>query len=135
MYKRPIKASKSNGKIRNATKVEYAGIKFRSKLEAYTYRRFKEEGFNFRYEETTYIILEKFEYMGEKIRAIKRIPDFIEHDKKIIIEVKGFATAEYKLKQKLFKHFLVINNLNFTLYTVSSQKQVEELIKQLKIDV
>lgn len=133
MYKRAQKASKSNKKVINATKVTIDGIKFRSKLEAYTYRRFKQEGFNFRYEEVTYTILEKFEYMGEKIRAIKRIPDFIDSDNKIIIEVKGHATPEYLLKQKLFKHYLMINNLNFTLYTVKNQGQVEELIKELKI--
>lgn len=129
-FRRAVKSE--NVKVRNATRVIYDNINFRSKLEAYTYRRLKEEGFDFRYEEVTYTILEKFEYMGEKIRAIKRIPDFIDSNNKIIIEVKGFATPEYKLKQKMFKHYLCINNLNFKLYTVSSQKQVEELINDLK---
>ena len=39
-----------NKKISNATELEYEGIKFRSKLEVYCYKRLKEEGLSFKYE-------------------------------------------------------------------------------------
>lgn len=123
----------AKSKIRNATRTEYDGIKFRSKLEAYTYKRLKEENFNnFRYEEITYDIIEKFEYMGEKVRAVKMTPDFIDPDNKILIEVKGYANDVYPLKKKLLKRYMKINNLDFTMFEVKNQKQVEEVIKQLK---
>ncbi len=127
-------ADKPNLKIRNATKVEIDGIKFRSKLEAYTYRRLKEEGFKFLYEEITYTIIEKFEYMGEKIRPITITPDFIDPDKRIIIEVKGFSNELYPMRLKLFKRYLHMNRLEFQLYEVRTQRQVEELIINLKKD-
>lgn len=124
--------SSVNVKVRNATKVEYDGIKFRSKLEAYTYKRLKEEGFNFAYEEITYTIIEKFEYQGEKIRPITITPDFIDNDRRIIIEVKGFANELYPMRLKLFKRYLHLNRLNFLLYEVRTQKEVEALIINLK---
>jgi len=126
------KRAVGNVKVRNATRTEYDGIKFRSKLEAYTYRRLKEEGFNFKYEEITYTIIDKFEYMGEKIRPITITPDFIDPDNKIIIEVKGFANELYPMRLKLFKRYLHINNLEFRLYEVNTQKKVEELLNDLK---
>ena len=127
------KATSVNTKVRNATKVEVNGIKFRSKLEAYTYKRFSEEGLTgFRYEEITYDIVEKFEYMGEKVRAIKMTPDFIDSDKRILVEVKGYANDVYPMKKKLLKRYFHINNLNFRMYEVKNQKQVEELILELK---
>lgn len=126
------KKAKGNVKVRNATRVVYDDIQFRSKLEAYTYRRLKEEGFNFKYEETTYTIIEKFEYMGEKIRPITITPDFIDQDNRIIIEVKGFANELYPMRLKLFKRYLHINRLEFKLYEVNTQKKVEEVINELK---
>ena len=48
-----VSGNKPNVKVKNATRVEYDGIKFRSKLEAKTYQRLKEEGFNFEYEVET----------------------------------------------------------------------------------
>lgn len=130
--KRGIKVDRPNVKVRNATKVEVDGIKFKSKLEAYTYRRLKEEGFNFKYEETKYTIIEKFEYMGEKLRAATLTPDFVDKDNKIMIEVKGFETDISKLKRKLLKYYLYIAGENWDIYIVKSQKQLNELIIKLK---
>lgn len=124
---------KANIKIKNATKVEYEGIKFRSKLEANTYRRLKEEGFNeFQYEYETYTILSKFEFRDEKIREIKITPDFVDPINKIIIEVKGFANEAFPLRWKLFKHYLHINRLDYNIYIVKTIKELEELIFELK---
>lgn len=123
---------KPNVKVRNATKVEFDGIKFRSKLEAKAYERLKSEGFNFEYEAVTYTIIEKFEYLGEKVRPITITPDFIDSDRKIIIEVKGFANDAFPLRWKLFKRHLCINRLDFKVYVVRNAKELELLINDLK---
>ncbi len=123
---------KPNVKIKNATKIEVDGIKFRSKLEARTYTRLKEEGFNFEYEVETYNIIEKFEFQGENVRAISYTPDFIDRDRKIIIEVKGFSNDSWPLRAKLFKRYLTINRLEFKFYVVKNLKELDELINDLK---
>jgi hypothetical protein len=126
---------KANKKVVNATPFEYNGIKFKSRLEVYVYRRLLEEGFNFGYEQKQWEIIEKFEYMGEKVRAIKIKPDFVDFKSKVIIEAKGWATDIYKLRLKLFKRHLVINNTLYDIYHVKNQKEVESLIKDLKSNV
>lgn len=127
-----IVRQKGNSKVKNATRVELDGIKFRSKLEAYTYRRLKEENLNFEYEKTTYTIIEKFEYMGEKMRAATLTPDFIDLDNKIMIEVKGFETDISKIKRKLLKYKLHLAREDWKIYMVNSQKKVEETIQLIK---
>ena len=126
---------KVNTKVRNAVKTTYDGINFKSRLEVYTYRRLKEEGFNFDYEAQSWIIIEKFEYLGEKVRPITIKPDFVDNENKIIVEVKGWATDTYKLRLKLFKRHLMINRTEYQIYHVSTQKALETLILELKKDV
>ena len=123
---------KPNLKVRNATKVEVDGIKFRSKLEARAYQRLKDEGFNFEYEIETYCIIDMFEFQDQKIRAITYTPDFIDKDRRIIIEIKGFSNDSWPLREKLFKRFLTINRLDFTFYVVKNIKELELLIIDLK---
>lgn len=121
------------GKIKNATSIEMDGIKFRSKLEAYFYKKQKEAGFNFEYENETYTIIEKFEFQGEKIRPITITPDFQDNQRRIIIEIKGFANESFPLRWKLFKRHLTINRLNFTVYLVKNKGDVDKLIEELKL--
>lgn len=68
---------KSQGKVRNATPNIYDGIKFRSKLETYTYKKLKEAGIDAEYESTHFELIPKFEYNGEKVRAMTYLPDFV----------------------------------------------------------
>lgn len=50
----------------------------------------------------TFILQEKYELKGEKIKAIKYTADFVLTNLEIVIDVKGFATPDFKLKQKIF---------------------------------
>lgn len=54
-----------------------------------------------------FMLQEKFEYFGEKIREIKYIADFQYFDKElgyvVVEDVKGMILPEFKLKAKLFK--------------------------------
>lgn len=57
---RKVKRSRSKGKIKNATKCVYKGIKFRSKLELFTYKQLEAAGIKSMYEENTYTLLPGF---------------------------------------------------------------------------
>lgn len=115
-------------RIRNATKIEAYGIKFRSKLELYTYEQFKKYNIRVKYEPVHLTLLPKFKYMGESIRAITYCPDFVGLG--FIVECKGFANESFPLRFKLFKYCLKDKH-NIKCYVVKNHKQVDEMIKEL----
>lgn len=120
---------KSQGKVRNATPNIYDGIKFRSKLETYTYKKLKEAGIDVEYESTHFELIPKFEYNGEKVRAMTYLPDFV--GKNFIIECKGLVTDSFPLRWKIFKYYLKQENKNYKLFLVRNQKQVDEMVNEL----
>ena len=137
-----------NKKVRNATPIEKDGIKYRSKLELYTVNRFDEAGIESDYECHRFSLLDKFTFDGEiyeshkikgvkeftkvsnNVRAITYTPDFVNMEKKFIVEVKGFANDVFPLKWKMFKNHLI--NQGFTLYLPSTQKQVRDTVELIK---
>lgn len=125
-----VKRKKGQGKVKNATPNEYEGIKFRSKLETYTYKKLKEANIPALYESEHFEILPKFEYNGEKVRAMTYLPDFVGKD--FIIECKGLMGDSFPLRWKFFKYTLMKSNSNYRLYLVRNQKQVDEMIDKLK---
>lgn len=88
----------------------YDGIQFDSKLEMIRYKELRLlEGVGDITElkiQVPFILLDDFiSGDGKKIRGIKYIADFVYTDKngdKIVEDVKGCLTAEYKLKKKMF---------------------------------
>lgn len=120
---------KSQGKVRNATPNIYDGIKFRSKLETYTYKKLKEAGIDAEYESTHFELIPKFEYNGEKVRAMTYFPDFV--GKNFIIECKGLVTDSFPLRWKIFKYYLKQENKDYKLFLVRNQKQVDEMVNEL----
>lgn len=123
----------SKGRVRNATKVDKYGIHFRSKLECYTYEAFMNAGINVKYEPKHFVLLNKFEYLGEKIRPITYLPDFIGQYKnyKFIVECKGLMGDSFPLRYKLFKHYLKRHNSKSVCYLVRNHKQVDEMVKDI----
>ena len=102
-------------------KTEYDGYKFDSIVEKDRYKvliKKQEEGLIEDLQlQKKYLLQDKFKYHGKTVRAIHYIADFyyIENDVEVIEDVKGgILTADFKLKQKLFKyryqdiHFKVI---------------------------
>lgn len=146
--KKKTTAPNPKQKIKNATALTVDGIKFRSKLEAYTHRRLSEEGISSDYEEHRYNLLDKFTYEGDiyephkvkgikeftkvsnNVRAITYTPDFVNTEDKWIIEVKGYANDVFPLKWKMFKNLMM--NEGYTLYLPSTQKQVRETVELIK---
>ena len=124
------KRTKKEGRIKNATPTQYDGIKFRSKLEAYTYKKLKEANIYAEYEQYRYMLLPSFIFENKTVRAITYLPDFVGSN--FIIECKGFPNEAWPLREKLFKYYLTNNMPNYSFYLVRNQKQVDELIEKLR---
>jgi hypothetical protein len=152
-----MKKTITKQKIKNAKEKVVDGIKFRSRLEAYTYTQLKLAGIPCDYEKHKFTLLDKFttttdsyephnhkgkpvfDVLSPNIRAITYTPDFVGkklHLKKgWIIEVKGFANDAFPNKWKYFKKYLVDNNYEVTVFLPKNQAQVLrciEIIKTLK---
>lgn len=113
-----------NKKIKNATPFEG----FKSKLEYRFYCILKENGYQPKYEEDTFILIDgfypsvpsydinynyktkkrEFGLSNSKIRPITYTPDFTFYigDILIVIEVKGRENDVFPLKKKLFKKWM-----------------------------
>lgn len=121
---------RKQGKVRNATPNMYDGIKFRSKLETYTYKKLKETKIPIEYEQHRYILLPAFTFNGKRYRDMTYLPDFVGNG--FIIECKGYPNEAWPLREKLFNYYLYNNEPNTKFYVVHNQKQVDELIDKLK---
>lgn len=121
---------KNEGRVKNATPNIVDGIKFRSKLESYTYKKLKEANIYAEYEQHRYELLPAFEFSGKKIRAITYLPDFVGYG--FIIECKGFPNEAWPLREKLFKYYMNRFLPNHRFYLVHTQKEVDEMIDELK---
>lgn len=142
----------AKGKIKNAQALEINGIKFKSKLEYFTYKKLLEFGIHdFKYEEYKFNLLNPFEFNNEcyevnkktknfevvknDIRAITYLPDFgkIHEDKTgWIMECKGFPNDAFPLKWKWFKQHLMENGYNLTIYKPNNQQNVLKAIELIK---
>lgn len=143
-----------NKKIKNATPLEYNGIKFKSRLEVMIYKTLLQEGFNPQYEPTTYIIWQGFKPIipfydkdihtkllklnDKKVIDIKYTPDFIFHYNQtlVVIEAKGMENDVFYIKKKLFRAYLEdmylqagIKSMYFEVYTKKQLLQAIEIIK------
>ena len=98
----------SKGRVKNATKVDAYGLHFRSKLELYTYEAFMKAGIPVKYEPKHFTLLKSFEFLGQKIRPITYLPDFI--GRNFIVECKGLMGDSFPLRWKLFKYYLYIDH-------------------------
>tara|TARA_Y100000768_G_scaffold19501_1_gene13432 strand:- start:1476 stop:1919 length:444 start_codon:yes stop_codon:yes gene_type:complete len=136
-----------NKKVRNATAKVYKGIKFRSKLELFTYRKLEDAGIDALYEKKKYVLQEGFRYSATvyephktkgyiptttKIRDITYTPDFVDPHGRWIIEVKGFANDVFPVKWKMFKNYLMQQDDPPVLFLPRNQKQVLETIELIK---
>ena len=138
---------KTNKKVRNATSKEYKGIKFRSKLELFTYKKLEAAKIKSLYEEVKFELQEGFYFTNgsiepntkkefvdnvKKVRSITYTPDFVDPKGKWIIEVKGFANDVFPVKWKIFKKHLLDNGLEYKLFLPKNQKQVLETVELIK---
>lgn len=143
-----------NKKVRNATPLKYHNILFKSNLEVHCYKALKDANLNFQYEKHRYELIspftftntsyELFKRKGKKtfgqqrnnIRGITYTPDFVGeyHGQMFIIETKGNPNDAFPIRWKLFKRYLLINNIDANLYMPRNQKQINETIEIIKAD-
>lgn len=105
-------------------------IKFSSKLESRFYQYFIDIGIEILELQPRFILQEKFELNGEKIRAIEYVSDFkIKHQGDVFyVDSKGFLTPEFKIKLKLWKKIYWQDN-----YLIIA-KSIKDLEKQLELN-
>lgn len=143
-----------NKKVKNATKCEYNGIKFKSNLEKDTYIELLKEGFNPEYEKHTYVLqdsklfptLHYAPYRDRKLHknvwglnkykiiSVKYKPDFV-FDKDgmlVVIEVKGYSNDRYPYQKKLFFKWLEDNNPHSAFFEIHNKKQLKAAIEIIK---
>lgn len=120
------------------------GIKFRSKLEAYTYKKLKEAKIPFEYEEQKFELFPGFKPTKEcwehrygtfrkretRIQPITYTPDFTCPDLTWVIEVKGRANERFPLIWKMFRGRA--EAMNVKLFLPSCQKDVDETVDIIK---
>lgn len=121
---------KSKSKFRNKKNV-VRGITFDSKLESYVYLKILEldKRYNFRYRlQPRYILVDKFAVDDTRFRAITYIADFeLEiNGRTYTIDVKGFKTNVFSLKEKLFA-----KQYNRLIICVKSVREFEDWFKRI----
>jgi hypothetical protein len=143
-----------NKKIKNAQRLIYNNIQFKSQLEVMIYKTLLQEGFDVKYEPVTFTLWQGFHpeipyYVknkktrelaldNKKLIDIKYTPDFIFYYNgiRVIIEAKGFQNDVFYIKKKLFRAYLEedfsnvkIQSLYFEIYTKKELMQAIEIIK------
>ena len=121
--------STSNKKVKNATPLTYDKIEFKSKLEVYCYKLFKDNRIPVEYEQIKFQILDPFVYNEEKVRGMVFTPDFVGEN--FVVECKGFMNDAFPLRWKLFKHHLYSNKLRYELYLPRNKQDVELVVKEI----
>lgn len=143
-----------NKKIKNAQRLIYNNIQFKSQLEVMIYKTLLQEGFDVKYEPVTFTLWQGFHpevpyYVknkktrelaldNKKLIDIKYTPDFIFYYNgvRVIIEAKGFQNDVFYIKKKLFRAYLEEDFLNvkmqslyFEIYTKRELMQAIEIVK------
>lgn len=144
------KVVQKENKIRNATPLTYEGIRFKSRLELYTYKKLKEANIKFKYEVYSFILLDKFDFKNKSmelqrskthklfdwqkplVRSISYKPDFVSLKDGWIIECKGYPNDSFANKWKMFKAYLNDNNLDIDLFMPRNQKHVDIVVQYIK---
>ncbi len=141
---------KRNKKIKNATSVKKGRLKFRSKLELFTFNQLKANKIPFSYEKDKFVLIESFTYSGESYEKKKKkgkgvfikssnkipqatyLPDFTNLKDGWIIECKGLRTEAFNLRWKMFKNILAKEKKFYDLYMPGTKTQVLEVVELIK---
>lgn len=139
-----------NKKIKNASKIDFLGIKFKSHLEALIYKTLVENGITPIYEGKTFEFVPRlrptvpffkriqkvFKLEMKPLQPITYTPDFtFEYNNMlIIIEAKGIENDVYPVKRNLFRRFLESMNKPVLFFEVRTKKEVLEAIRIIKME-
>lgn len=138
-----------NKKIKNARKIVFNGITFKSILEANFYKILLQAGFEVDYELMKFVIVEGFRPTipfynrsksgvfrkdMSKVRSITYTPDFTLTKDGIlfIIEAKGRENDTFPLKKKLFRKLLESMEMPCVYFEVHTKKELLQVIDLIK---
>lgn len=122
---------KTGKKKINAVKTSIDGIEFDSRTESYFYQRCKDLKIKCEVKPTTYTIVPPFKFNGESIRPIKYTPDFYLPDYDVVIEIKGWGNELYPMRLKLWKKYVVDNNLSLKHKQLKDKKEIDSYLLSL----
>lgn len=147
------KKKEDNRKIKSNS-IEYDGIKFKSGLEKYVYRRLVKYGLNPRYESEVFTIwngikptvpfydirkvrgkaIRKNHLNMERLEDITYTPDFVffYNGIKVIIEAKGKENDQFPLRKKLFRAYLETVDYPVIYAEIFTLQQLDEFMEELK---
>lgn len=139
-----------NKKIKNASKIKFSGIEFKSHLEALIYKTLIENGITPTYEGRTFEFVPRLrptipffkriqKVFGLEMKPLQPItytPDFTfkYNDILVIIEAKGIENDVYPVKRNLFRRYLETLNIPVIFFEVRTKKEVLEAIKIIKME-
>lgn len=115
----------------NAQKVFCDNIEFDSGLEKNFYLALKtagykkDEDFNL---DTEFVLQQSFKLHGKTIRDIRIYPDFLIRGT-ILVDTKGLATPDWKIKWKMLQYQ---NGESYHYFTPSNKEEIDEVITQIK---
>ena len=124
-----FKRRKGKAKIRSKP-TEIDGIKFRSKLEAFTYKKLKENKIKHEYESEKFVLHEGFYFTSDSYE--QSTTGYRNRGAEKVRAITGFANDRFPMKWKMFKKYLHDNNPNCVLFVPKNQKQVLETIEIIK---
>ena len=118
--------------------------KYRSKLEQYCAEQLTKHKIKYEYEPHKIVLIEGFEseinsyekvgkkfiQKRNKILPITYTPDFVGDS--WIIETKGKKTADFVLKWKLFKYWILRNSKSYDLYMPTNKKEVDYCVSRIR---
>lgn len=149
----------AEGKIRNASKCNYDGVDFSSKLEMFCYKKLQEASIDFIYQPATVELIPSFELnfkcyedigrivrdenkkikystkrfdLTSKIRNISYTPDFSCPNNNWIIETKGYSNESFPLRWKLYKQYLMNSGFEGILMMPENQIEILQCIEIIK---
>ena len=111
-------------------KVENDGHKFDSRIESNFYNMLRIHSIDFTMKEV-FVLQDKFKYMGESIREIKIIPDFLikkNGETVAIVDTKGMITDLSKMKYKMLKAKL---EKQIPIFMPTNKAKCEEAIRKI----
>lgn len=113
-------------------KIVVDGIKFASILEKFMYDMLKKFDVKFEFQVPIELV-PKFSYAGTNYRATNMIVDFVIEDngKSIIVDTKGYATAEAKLKYKLLAYALHEEGSTTEIHWLSTKNDVTWFVMKM----
>lgn len=146
-----IKKTEGNKKIKNASKVIYDGIEFKSKLEGNCYLLLKASKLTFCHECMQCVLFTGFKDTGilewswgkdgnlkrksmTKVADMTYTPDFVitGKEKVVFVESKGIFNDLFTTKRKMFYQYLsklrITNGIHYEYALVKNLKQMRELI-------